>query len=64
MWITALLGMALAFAEGSLAVRFRDVDANGHYRGGPMTYIRRGLGKKWNWLAILFCIGTLFSSIR
>lgn len=63
MWITALLGMALAFAEGSLAVRFRDVDANGHYRGGPMTYIRRGLGKNWNWLAILFCIGTLFSAI-
>lgn len=63
MWVTALLGMALAFAEGSLAVRFRDVDANGHYRGGPMTYIRRGLGKKWNWLAILFCIGTLFSAI-
>ncbi len=63
MWVTALLGMALAFAEGSLAVRFRDVDANGHYRGGPMTYIRRGLGKKWGWLSILFCIGTLLSAI-
>jgi AGCS family alanine or glycine:cation symporter len=63
MWITAVIGMALAFAEGSLAIRFRDVDANGEYRGGPMSYIRRGLGKSWGWLAILFCIGTLFSSI-
>jgi AGCS family alanine or glycine:cation symporter len=63
MWVTALLGMALAFAEGSLAVRFRDIDANGAYRGGPMTYIRRGLGKSWGWLSILFCVGTLFSSI-
>jgi len=63
MWITAIIGMALAFAEGSLAIRYRDVDANGHYRGGPMSYIMRGLGKNWGWLAILFCIGTLVSSI-
>jgi AGCS family alanine or glycine:cation symporter len=63
MWITAIIGMALAFAEGALAIRFRDIDENGHYRGGPMSYIRRGLGKNWGWLAILFCLGTLFSSI-
>jgi AGCS family alanine or glycine:cation symporter len=55
MWITAIIGMALAFAEGSLAIRYRDVDENGHYRGGPMSYIRRGLGKNWGWLAVLFC---------
>ncbi|MEZ5936837.1 MAG: sodium:alanine symporter family protein [Hyphomonadaceae bacterium] len=63
MWITALLGMALAFAEGSLAIRYRDHDGDGNYRGGPMSYIRRGLGKKFGWLAVLFCIGTLLSSI-
>lgn len=63
MWVTALIGMALAFAEGSLAIRFRDLDANGEYRGGPMTYIKRGLGKNWGWLAVLFCVGTLVSSI-
>lgn len=63
MWITALFGMALAFAEGSLAVRFRDHDPDRGYSGGPMTYIRRGLGKNWTWLAVLFCIGTLFSSV-
>lgn len=63
MWITALFGMALAFAEGSLAIRYREVGPDGAYRGGPMSYIMKGLGKKWTWLAILFCIGTLFSSI-
>ncbi|MGB3797527.1 MAG: alanine/glycine:cation symporter family protein, partial [Alteraurantiacibacter sp.] len=63
MWITALVGMALAFAEGSLAIRYREKTSDGVYRGGPMTYIMMGLGKKWTWLAILFCIGTLFSAL-
>ncbi|WP_265587598.1 alanine/glycine:cation symporter family protein [Sphingomicrobium arenosum] len=63
MWITALFGMALAFAEGSLAIRFRSQSASGNYRGGPMTYILMGLGKKWTWLAVLFCLGTLFSAV-
>jgi AGCS family alanine or glycine:cation symporter len=63
MWVTALFGMALAFAEGSLAIRYRTKNAEGHYQGGPMNYIRTGLGKKWGWLAGLFCVGLLFSSI-
>jgi AGCS family alanine or glycine:cation symporter len=63
MWITAILGMALAFAEGSLAIRYREKLPDGEYRGGPMYYIRHGLGPNWGWLAILFCVGTLFSSI-
>jgi alanine or glycine:cation symporter, AGCS family len=63
MWITAILGMALAFAEGALAIRYREKLPDGEYRGGPMYYIRHGLGPNWGWLAILFCIGTLFSSI-
>ncbi|MBV7257756.1 alanine:cation symporter family protein [Pacificimonas sp. WHA3] len=63
MWVTALFGMALGFAEGSLAIRFREKTPEGTYRGGPMTYIMMGLGKKWTWLAILFCIGTLFSAL-
>ena len=63
MWVTALFGMALAFAEGSLAVRFREQAADGTYRGGPMSYITIGLGPKWTWLAILFCLGTLFSAL-
>lgn len=63
MWVTALFGMALAFAEGSLAVRFREKTEEGTYRGGPMTYISIGLGPKWTWLAVLFCLGALFSAL-
>ena len=63
MWITALIGMALAFGEGSLAIRYREKTSDGAYRGGPMSYIMIGLGPKWTWLAILFCLGTLFSAL-
>ncbi len=63
MWITALVGMALAFAEGALAIRYREQTSAGTYRGGPMSYIMIGLGPKWTWLAVVFCIGTLFSAL-
>ena len=63
MWITALFGMALAFAEGALSIRYREHTPDGAYRGGPMTYIRLGLGPKWTWLAVVFCVGTLFSAL-
>ncbi|KPP92878.1 MAG: alanine or glycine:cation symporter, AGCS family, partial [Erythrobacteraceae bacterium HL-111] len=63
MWITALFGMALAFAEGSLAIRYRERTSDGTLRGGPMTYIMMGLGPKWTWLAVIFCLGTLFSAL-
>ena len=60
MWMTALVGMATKYAEAVLAVRYREVDARGEYVGGPMYYIKNGLGAKWNWLAIAFA---LFASI-
>lgn len=63
MWITALIGMALGFAEGSLAIRYREKTPEGNWRGGPMSYIMQGLGPKWTWLAIIFAIGTLFSGL-
>ncbi|MEC7398998.1 MAG: alanine:cation symporter family protein, partial [Pseudomonadota bacterium] len=63
MWVTALFGMALGFAEGSLAIRYREKTSDGVYRGGPMSYIMMGLGPKYTWLAILFCLGTLFSAL-
>lgn len=63
MWITALIGMALSFAEGSLAIRYREITPEGHYRGGPMSYIQFGLGPKWKWLAIVFSIGLMCSAI-
>ncbi len=54
MWMTALVGMATKYAEAVLAVRYREVDSRGHHQGGPMYYIKNGLGKKWKWLAFLF----------
>lgn len=53
MWICAILGMGIKFAEATLAVRFR-VKENGEYVGGPMYMIRQGLGKKWLWLGGLY----------
>ena len=63
MWITAFFGMALAFSESSLAVKYRETDEYGRINGGPMYYIKNGLGKGWGWLAIIFCIGTIFSAM-
>jgi AGCS family alanine or glycine:cation symporter len=62
MWIVALFGMALAFSESSLALKYRETDEYGRINGGPMYYIKNGLGKHWGWLAVIFCIGTLFSA--
>ncbi|MBR2832819.1 MAG: sodium:alanine symporter family protein [Oscillospiraceae bacterium] len=56
LWITALIGMCTKFSEVVLAIRFRERNKDGDWVGGPMYYIKNGLGKKWNWLAILFCI--------
>ena len=54
MWISAILGMGTKFAEVTLAVHFRERNKNGDYVGGPMYYIKNGLGKKWMWLAYLY----------
>ncbi|ABI77075.1 amino acid carrier protein [Hyphomonas neptunium ATCC 15444] len=62
MWVTAIFGMALAFAESSLAIKYREIDENGRINGGPMYYIKKGLGKNWTWLAAIFCVGTLLSA--
>ncbi|SDS75904.1 alanine or glycine:cation symporter, AGCS family [Halopseudomonas xinjiangensis] len=56
MWLIALVGMATKFCEASLAVHFREKDAHGRHVGGPMYYIKNGLGAKWKWLGILFAI--------
>jgi len=56
MWISALFGMVTKYAEVVLAVRYRERNAKGDWVGGPMYYIKNGLGKKWNWLAMLFSL--------
>ena len=54
MWVSALLGMCTKFAEVTLAVHFRERNEKGDYVGGPMYYIKNGLGSKWMWLAYLY----------
>lgn len=54
MWIAAFFGMTTKYAEGCLAVKYREVDSNGEISGGPMYYIKNGLGEKWKPLAFLF----------
>ena len=60
MWIIALVGMATKYAEAILAVKFRTVDKKGNMAGGPMYYLREGLG--WKKMALAFGVfGTLSS---
>jgi AGCS family alanine or glycine:cation symporter len=60
MWLIAFVGMATKYAESLLAVHYREVDELGEHVGGPMYFIRNGLGPGWGWLATLFALfGTL-----
>ncbi len=54
MQVAAFFGMATKYAEGLLAVKYREVTPDGKVLGGPFYYIEKGLGKKWKWLAVLF----------
>ena len=56
MWVIAVFGIATKYAEAVLAVRYREVDGLGNHVGGPMYYIRNGLGPNWQWLAVLFAL--------
>jgi AGCS family alanine or glycine:cation symporter len=54
MWVTAILGMSIKYAEAVLAVKYRITDKNGEMCGGPMYYIDQALG--WKWLAVTFSV--------
>ena len=56
MWLSALFGMCTKYAEVVLAVRYRERNEKGDWVGGPMYYIKNGLGPKWNWLAVAFSL--------
>ena len=56
MWCSAFLGMCTKFSEVVLAIHFREKNAQGEYIGGPMYYIKNGLGSRWGWLASLYAI--------
>ena len=56
MWCSAVLGMCTKFAEVTLAVHYRERSAAGEWVGGPMYYIKNGLGRHWQFLAVLYSL--------
>lgn len=68
MWCTAVLGMATAYAESSLAQLYKVRDENGQYRGGPSYYMAKGLKRPWMGVAFSLCLlltyGLVFSSVH
>lgn len=63
MWISALVGMITKYSEIVLSLRYREKDASGAWRGGPMYYIKNGLGKRWRWLAAMFAVFAMIACI-
>ena len=63
MWITAILGTATKFSEAVLAVHYREIDKTGNRVGGPMYYIKNGLGPKFVWLAVAFALFGIIGSL-
>ncbi len=62
MWVTAIFGMALKYAECTLAIKYRVILPDGSASGGPMYYIEKGLGKSWKPLAVFFAVCAVISS--
>ena len=62
MWVTAFFGTTLKFAECTLSLRYREMDALGKTAGGPMYTIENGLGKNWRWMAVSFAVFAVICS--
>ena len=62
MWVTGFLGMSTKYCEAVLAVKYREVTPAGDFVGGPMYYIKNGLGASWKWMALLFAIFGMVAS--
>jgi AGCS family alanine or glycine:cation symporter len=59
MWVISFFGMITKMVEVTLAVNFREKEKDGDFHGGPMYYIKKGLGKNWSWLAFVYAIALL-----
>lgn len=59
MWVTAIFGMMTKLAEVSLSIKYRKKGEDGEFYGGPMHYMRKGLGKKWAWLAGVYSVALI-----
>ncbi len=68
MWMVALVGMATAFSESTLAQLYKVRDREGRYRGGPAFYISRGLGAPWAGALFSVCLiisfGLVFNAVQ
>ena len=56
MWVAALMGMITKYSEVVLAVHYRERNEAGDWVGGPMYYIKNGMGENWKWLGNIFCV--------
>ena len=63
LWVAALIGMITKYGEVLLAVKYRERTEFGEWAGGPMYYIKNGLGSKWKWLAGFFCIAAALAAL-
>ncbi|MCK4857961.1 MAG: sodium:alanine symporter family protein, partial [candidate division Zixibacteria bacterium] len=60
MWLTGILGTSLKYAECTLSMKYRKINADGSASGGPMYYIEKAFG--WKWLAVVFAAAAICSS--
>ncbi len=63
MWVSAVVGMATKFFEGSTTIMFKGKDSDGEVQGGPMYMIEQGLGRKWRPMAIFFSVFCLIGTL-
>jgi len=63
MWVCGILGMGIKFAEATLSVRYRHRDVRGHWLGGPMYMIRKGMGTRFDGIGRLYCILGVIASL-
>lgn len=63
MWVSALLGMTTKYAEIALSLKFREKNDEWQWIGGPMYYIKNGLGPRFKWLAVLFSVFAMFACL-
>jgi AGCS family alanine or glycine:cation symporter len=61
-WISGLLGMATKMAEATLAVHYRQLEADGSHIGGPMYMILKVMKKNFHWLAFVYCFFGIVAS--
>ncbi|CAD5254662.1 Amino-acid carrier protein AlsT [Bosea sp. 62] len=68
MWMVALVGMATAYSESTLAQLYKIRDENGQYRGGPAFYIAKGLNAPWAAVLFSLCLilvfGLVFNAVQ